>query len=109
MSICRGLVPPYIRTITAPEPSGSNGAPNRPRRFATVEQTARFCEVHQRTVENWLEKRYVGTYRRAGSKELLIDLDELESAFIRLGRGKMRDGRKGVGNVVPTVIVEASA
>lgn len=107
MSTCRGYLPPYIRTITTDEPTGASE--RRARRLANVEQTARYCQVHQRTVENWLEKRYVGTYRRAGSKELLIDLDELESAFIRLGRSKMRDGRKGVGNVVPTVIIEASA
>ncbi|GAA1942323.1 hypothetical protein [Agromyces allii] len=76
------------------------------RKLATFAEAAAYCEVSPRSIENWVSKRFIKAYRRQNSRELLVDLDELEGAFIRFGRTKMRDGRKTSGNVRIVEIVD---
>lgn len=70
-----------------------------------AEFTARHFLIHTNTLDNWLSKGYVRAYRANGAGPLLYDLDEIETALVRIGRRKMRDGRRrgARGRVVAVV------
>lgn len=67
-------------------------------RLADQERAARHFQVSPATIRNWLSRGSITGYRVPNHRMPWVDLDEIESAFVRYRRTKMRDGRRTYGD-----------
>lgn len=102
MSTLCGIRPPYLNTITDPEPDGSNGGPNREERrtrsgYVSIKAAAEHFHKHPKSIENWLRFKFIRGYED-GNRQIFVSIDEIEAA-LRINP-RMRDGRKRLGGAV---------
>ncbi len=84
--------------------------PNSPvakRRLVSIQQYADHREQHRRTIDNYLERRYIRGYRVRGVRGVLIDLDEADAALAKLPTYLVRTGYGSHRNADIVFLAEA--
>lgn len=74
-------------------------------RYALLHNAGDILGCHPRTVDNWLRSGFIHGYTD-GSRQLFVDIDEIERAFELNPR--MRDPRKRYGKAVIVPLPEVS-
>ena len=56
-------------------------APAPPRRLASQQAAADYCQVTDRTIRNWISRGIIKGYRMPGSRLVRVDMNELDAAM----------------------------
>lgn len=65
-------------------------------RYATRQQAAKYFQVHERTVRNWMGRGLIHGYKFS-AHDIRVNIDEIESMLAVTPITKARDGRKLYG------------
>ena len=65
-------------------------------RYVKRTQAAQIFQVSERTIRNWIGQGYITGYR-AGPREIVVNLDEIELMLAVTPTTQARDGRKLYG------------